>query len=309
MSGQGAAYPSRDGDVGNLKIRAARLSVLSNSCLVLLKLAVGISIGSVAVISEAIHSATDLLASLIAYFAVRASDQPPDIEHPYGHGKLESISGLLEALLIAVAGLLIVAEAVGSWWRPAHRPLTWGIAVMGCSTIVNFFVSRYLFFVARKTESIAIEADAHHLSLDIVTSLGVALGLALVAVTRIRLFDPLVAIIVGLFVLKTALDIFREATAPLIDRRLPDGEVRAVEATMRADNRILGWHKLRTRKSGSQRHVDVHIQVDDEMSLKEAHRVTEELEDRMRDALPNVWVMIHTEPYEEELRHHEETPH
>ena len=139
--------------------------------------------------------------------------------------------------------------------------------------------------------------------------MGVCLGLGLVAVTGIRWFDPLVAGVVGLFVLKTAIDIAKEAAAPLVDHRLPESEIRLVEETLRADPRILGWHKLRTRQSGSQRHVDVHIQVDDDMSLREAHRVTEELEDRLRAALPNAVVMIHTEPYEEERRHHAEVPH
>jgi cation diffusion facilitator family transporter len=128
-------------------------------------------------------------------------------------------------------------------------------------------------------------------------------------VTGRHLFDPLAALVVAFFILKTGWHILRRAFSPLLDEQLPQEEVRAVEAIMTKNDQVLGWHKLRTRKSGSQRHVDVHIQVDDDMSLKEAHRLTEELEDAMRDALPNLSVMIHTEPYEEEMRHHEENPH
>ena len=291
------------------KIRAARLSVLSNIALVCLKLGVGLAIGSVAVLSEAAHSATDLLAAVIAFFAVRASDAPPDREHPYGHGKVESVSGVVEALLIAGAGFYIIHEAVQAWAHPRGGAVGWGIVVMALSSGVNTLVARHLLRVARRTDSLALAADAHHLWIDVYTSLAVMVGLALVALTGIRSLESLVAGIVGLFVLKTAWDISREATLPLIDQRLPDDEVARFEATMTADKRILGWHKLRTRKAGSHRHIDVHIQLDDSMTLVEAHRVTEELEDRMRASLPNVHVMIHAEPYEEEKRHHEQIPH
>jgi cation diffusion facilitator family transporter len=292
------------------KIRAAQLSVCSNSLLVLLKLGVGLWIGSVAVLSEAIHSGTDLLAALIAFFAVRASDAPPDAKHPYGHGKMESVSGIAEALLILGAGAYIIYKAVQALIHARESRLVgWGVAVMALSAIVNFFVARHLFRVARATESVALEADAHHLGIDIWTSLGVVAGLALVWITGRHLFDPLVALSVAFFILRTGWHILRRAFSPLLDEQLPEEEVRAVEAIMANHADILGWHKLRTRKSGSQRHIDVHIQVDDDMSLKDAHRLTEDLEDAMRAALPNLSVMIHTEPYEEEKRHHEEHPH
>jgi cation diffusion facilitator family transporter len=297
----------------NEKVRAARLSVISNTLLVALKLVVGLSIGSVAVISEAAHSATDLMAALIAFYAVRAADAPPDEDHPYGHGKVESLSGAIEALLIVGAAFYILYEAIraitSGHGNKDTSQVGWGIAVMGLSAIVNTLIARHLFKVARKTDSIALEADAHHLSVDVWTSVGVVVGLALVWIIGLPIFDSLVAIVVALFILKTGYDIIRASTLPLVDARLPEEEIRLVEATMKSDPRILGWHKLRTRKAGSQRHIDVHIQVDDEMSLKEAHRLTEELEDRMRAALPNVEVMIHTEPYEEEMRHHEEILH
>jgi cation diffusion facilitator family transporter len=292
------------------KIHAAQLSVLSNTLLVLFKLSVGLWIGSVAVLSEAVHSGTDLIAALVAFFAVRASDAPPDEKHPYGHGKMESISGVAEALLILGAGGYIIYAAVQAL-RYEHPPekVGWGVAIMALSALVNSFVARHLFRIARATDSIALEADAHHLGIDVWTSLGVVIGLALVWGTGLHLFDPLVALAVAFFILRTGWRILRGAFSPLLDEQLPEEEVRAVESIMAGNREVLGWHKLRTRKSGSQRHVDVHIQVDDDMSLKEAHRLTEELEDAMREALPNLSVMIHTEPYEEEMRHHEENPH
>lgn len=294
----------------NEKTHAARVSVFSNSLLVLLKLAVGVSIGSVAVLSEAVHSATDLIAALLAFFAVRASDAPPDTRHPYGHGKVEAVAAVLEAVLILGAGGYIIQHSVRALFASTPAQETgWGLVVMGFSALVNTFVARHLHRTARKTESVALEADAHHLWIDVYTSLGVMTGLALVAVTGRAFFDPLVALVVAVFILKTGWDVMRAAFAPLVDERLPDDEISRVEAIIREHPEVLSWHKLRTRKAGSQRHIDVHIQVEDEMSLRDAHRVTEELEDQMRAAWPGAQVVIHTEPFEEEKRHHEEVPH
>lgn len=292
------------------KVAAARLSIVSNTLLTLLKLLVGLWTGSVAILSEAVHSAIDLVAALIAFFAVRASDRPPDENHPYGHGKLESLSGAAEALLIFGAAAFIVAEAaraLGGGHAP--RELGWGIVVMAVSAVINTLVARRLFAVARREDSLALRADAQHLSVDVWTSLGVVGGLGLVRLTGWPSWDPIVALAIAAMIAGTAYRLTREALAPLLDSVLPEAEVRAVEEVMRADRRVLGFHKLRTRKSGSHRHIDVHIQVDDDLTLREAHTLTEELEDRVRDALPNAHVMIHTEPYEEERRHHEENPH
>ena len=292
------------------KMRAARFSVFSNALLVIIKLAMGLYMGSVAVLSEAIHSATDLLAALIAFVALRTADAPPDEEHPYGHGKVESISGVSEALLIVGAGGYILYEAVRAllYGKQAEN-LGWGIVVMAGSALVNTFVARYLFRVAKETDSIALEADGHHLSADVWTSLGVAVGLGLAWITGLHWLDAAVAGLIALFILWTGARVFLSAFAPLLDERLPARELRQIETILSGSPAVLDWHKLRTRKSGSRRFVDVHIQVDDDMSLRDAHQFTEDLEDQMRAVLANLSVIIHTEPYEEEKRHHEEIPH
>ena len=296
--------------LGGEKIAAAQLSVVSNTLLVALKLAIGLMTGSVAVLSEAVHSATDLIAALIAYFAVRASTAPPDETHPYGHGKMESVSSMVEALLVIGAGVYIVVEAVQALRQEHPNPaLGWGVAVMALSAVVNSLVARRLFTVARRADSSALEADAHHLSIDVWTSIGVVVGLGLVALTGWHWLDPMVGIVVAVFIFLTGWQIARGALLPLLDVRLPESELRAITGVLDGDPRILSWHKLRTRKSGATRHIDVHIQVDDSLSLRVAHELTEELEDQMRDTLPSVEVMIHTEPFEEEQRHHQETPH
>lgn len=287
------------------KRRAALLSIVSNSTLVLCKLVVGLLCHSVAVLSEAVHSASDLLASVIAYASVRMSDLPPDEDHPYGHGKIESISGLAEALLIVAAALYIIYEAAQKLLRPAlaSEPLYLGMAVMALSVVVNFFVCRHLRQVARETDSLALLADAEHLNVDVLTAAGVLVGLALAQCTGKAWMDPVTALVVAVFVLRGAWNLSVEALQPLLDARLPEGEEHLVRDLLDQDERVLGYHKLRTRKSGSQRHVDVHVQLDDHTSLLQAHQVTEELEDAFRQALPGAMVTIHIEPFLAELEH------
>ena len=290
------------------KANAARVSVGCNAALVLLKLTVGLWSGSVGVLSEAMHSATDLLAASIAYLSVRVSDTPPDEDHPYGHGKIESISGLAEALLILLAAILIFYEAIQRLRAPntGVPPIGAGLAVMAFSVVVNVFVSRHLMNVARQTDSLALEADARHLRTDIITSLGVAVGLLLARLTGRARLDAITAIVVAFLILHTGYKLAWDAMHPLLDARLPVEEEAAIQEALETHPGVLSYHKLRTRKSGSQRHADVHVQIDDNCTLVEAHALTEELEDRIRGALAGVNINIHIEPYHAELRHQQE---
>lgn len=169
----------------NAKVSIARLSILSNTLLIILKLAVGLISGSVSIISEAIHSSMDLLAAIIAFLSVRVSDNPPDSRHPYGHGKIENISGVIEALLIFMAAIWIIIEAVKKLLgeKIELEAIGLGSLIMLISAIINAIVSKRLYKVARETNSVALEADALHLKTDVYTSLGVALGLGLIMVT------------------------------------------------------------------------------------------------------------------------------
>ncbi len=290
------------------KTRAARLSVGCNALLVLLKLGIGLWIGSVGVLSEAMHSATDLMAASIAFLSVRASDIPPDDDHPYGHGKIESISGLAEALLIVVAAILIIYEAASKLRNPEPGlpPLGAGLAVMVFSATVNVFLSRHLLRVARQTDSLALEADAKHLRTDVVTSVGVAVGLLLAHLTGRAWFDPLTALFVSLLILYTGYKLGHEAMHPLLDARLPVEEEAVIQEVLETHPKVLSYHKLRTRKSGSQRHIDVHVLMDDNSTLLEAHDISEELEDHIRAALADTHINIHIEPYHAEMRHQQE---
>jgi len=235
------------------KTRAARLSIISNSALVLFKLAAGLAAGSASILSEAAHSGADLLAAGIAFLSVRASEKPADVDHPYGHGKIEVIAAVLEAVLILFAAGFIVYHAIRKLLAPAPlEHLGFGMAVMAISAAVNWAVSGHLFRVARATESLALEADAHHLRIDVYTSLAVFAGLVAVALTGQVLLDSVIAIVVALLIVRVAWDLARESAWHLMDGGLPAAEMRRLQEILESDSRVLGYHKVRARRSGSE---------------------------------------------------------
>lgn len=288
----------------NRKTTTALLSVGSNVSLIAMKVAVGIASGSVAIISEAIHSGMDLVAALVAFFSVRQSDQPPDAEHPYGHGKLENVSGVVEALLILGASALIVAESVKKLLDPQPiEGIGLGFAVMFVSAAVNFLVSRRLYKVAKLERSLALEADALHLKADVFTSLGVGAGLLLIwlldAVFGAKLYflDPAVAIAVALFITWEAVGMLRRAFAPLVDSSLPEADRAVIEEVLRQHRPgDPAFHQLRTRSAGRQRHIDFHLTLPAAMTVGEAHAVCDRIEREIELRLPDTAVLIHVEP-------------
>jgi cation diffusion facilitator family transporter len=275
------------------------ISITSNSLLVAFKIIAGILMGSVAVISEAIHSGIDLLASAVAFVSIRKAAQPADRDHPFGHGKFENISGAFEALLIFLAAGLIIYEAVGKLRHPVMVDnLGWGIAVMLIATAVNVVVSQVLFRYAKKHGSIAIEADAMHLWTDVFTSGGVFLGLVLIKLTHWEILDPVIAILVAGLILKAAFDLTLKAVADLADRTLPENEIESILAIVNGNPDVKGHHKLRTRKCGSCREIDLHIQVDNHVTVSDAHQICYHIENKIKGALPGAYVTIHVEPEE-----------
>jgi len=279
---------------------AALVSVASNTLLVISKLAAGLYVGSVSIISEAIHSANDLLASLIALFAVRTAGKPPDKEHPFGHGKVENISGTIEALLIFLAAFLIIKEAVERLFHGVEiQTLGWGLGVMGFSAILNLIVSQYLMHVAKKTDSIALEADALHLRTDVYTSAGVFLGLLLIKLTGYTIIDPIAAILVAMLILKAAYDLTRKAFMPLMDTAISDSEIDTIKEVLdEYADYYVSYHKIRTRRAGRECHVDFHLVARAEMSIKEVHDLCDRIEKGIRDRIPFSHVLIHAEPDE-----------
>ena len=296
-----------------MKTAAAMLSVVSNTTLVALKLVIGTVIGSVSVISEAIHSGVDLVASVIALIAVRKSAKTEDDEHPYGHGKIENIAGTIEAILIFFAAGWIIFEAVHKLTNPAPMEgVSWGIAVMALSALANFIVSHVLFRVGEKTDSIALKADGMHLRTDVYTSAGVMAGLLLYWAagtlfpgTSFWWIDPAAAIAVALLIVKAAWELTVESARDLLDARLPADEEAFVEKEIESlYPSAYGYHHLRSRKSGPYRFFDLHLMVPGEFTMKEAHDVSDTLKGRIRERFPDTWVEIHLEPCDHSCREH-----
>jgi cation diffusion facilitator family transporter len=284
------------------KQSTALLSVISNSVLVTLKLIVGIALGSVSIISEAIHSGMDLLASCIAYFSVRKSSEAPDEDHTFGHGKYESFSGLIEALLIFIAAILIIHEAIVKLIEPSSEPMNQtlmvaGIGVMAISAGLNAFVSARLMKIAKKTESIALESDAWHLRTDVYTSIGVMIGLILIQLTGIVILDSLVAIAVALVIMKAAYELTMKSYKDLIDYRLSDDEIsRITRIICEHQSDYVNFHGLRTRRAGPEIFINLHLVVDKDISVEQSHDFTDHLENDLILEFPRACVTIHVEP-------------
>lgn len=291
----------------NEKQMAARLSLGSNLSLLLLKVAVGVLTGSVSVLSEAAHSASDLFASLLTFVSVRIVDLPADERHPYGHGKIEGVSTLAQGLLLSLVAAYVVYEAVMRLIKPHEtQRVEWGMAVMLLSAIINIFVARYILKVASKTGSLALAAVSKDHLADIYAAGGVLIGLVLVRVTGKTYFDSALAIAVALLIFRSAWHLFREALEVLMDSHLPEEDIETLHQIFESEPQILAYHKVRTRKSGSTRHIDAHILLDDNWTLIEAHNLTEAVEDRIRAAFPQAEVVLHTEPYHAEMLHQQE---
>jgi cation diffusion facilitator family transporter len=282
------------------KTRAAAVSIASNTLLVVFKLVVGLMSGSISIISEAAHSASDLMAAFIAFFSVRAAARPADPRHQYGHEKVENVSGIIEALLIFAAAVVIIFEGIQKLIHGVHLDHVWlAVGVMVVSAVANLIVSEFVLYpVARRTESAALEADGAHLRTDVYTSMGVAVGLFIVKLTGVTWFDPAAAIAIATLILYTAYRLIVSSGRVLLDETLPEVELETIRRCVREHrgDLIVGYHKLRARRSGSRRHIDLHISVDEHMSVGEAHDVAHHIAADIRTCLPNVDVLVHVEP-------------
>ena len=285
-------------DAAKEKIAVARLSVYSNASLVILKLLASPLTGSVAVLSEALHSGIDLLAALIARYSVKKSAEPADTEHRYGHGKYENLSGMIEGALIFIAAAWIIYEAGWKFFHPKLPDVIYaGMIIMGVSAVLNFAVSNKLTEVAKKTDSLALEADAYHHRTDVWTSAGVFIALGLVLLTKIDWFDPAVAMVVAMFIIHAAYDITRRSAEGLVDKSLPEAEIKLIESIIKEhQSEVLNFHRLRARKMGAERQIDLHMVVPRNLSVKEGHDLVDDLEHDIKKELPKSIIVIHIEP-------------
>ena len=283
------------------KSGAARLSIISNACLIMLKLVAGAVTGSIAIITEAVHSGIDLVASIVAYFSIRKAEEPADESHPYGHEKVENLAAALEGVLILVGAGVIVFESARRLADPPEvEQLGFGIGVIGISVAVNMAVSTYLYRRAGQTHSPALEGDAAHLRTDAFTSIAVLIGLALVAITDIEALDPIVALAVSGAIVWAGIRLITRSSRVLVDEALPEDELAAIARAVDGSGapEVAGFHKLRARRAGSRRYIDLHVQFRSGTSLERAHEVSHELQGHIRSRVHRADVLIHIEPEE-----------
>jgi cation diffusion facilitator family transporter len=282
----------------DLASRAAALSFTSNITLMVMKITVGVITGSIAVLSDGIDSAEDAVASTFAFLSIRLANQPADEEHPYGHGKAESIAAAGQALLIAGGAGYIIARAIHRMTASHSIETTPGLIALAITAAVNVCVALYVSRAAKLTGSAALKADRRHLWTNVIQAGAVILALTLVAVTGHPIFDPIMALALAVYLLWTAGNVFIEALSEIMDVRLPRHEEELIEDCLRRHDAVRSHHGLRTRKAGRERYIDFHVAVDPSQTVATAHTIADELEAAIQSLLPGAVVTIHLEPHD-----------
>lgn len=285
------------GSIPDRRRRAAWLSVAVNLAWVVAKGATALLTGSSAVLAEALHSTTDLVASLVALVSVRTSGKPADPGHPFGHSKVEHVSAVIEGGLIMVAAAAVAWHAVTGVGGEVEQTAI-GVVVMAAAALVNFLVAAHIRRVGRETQSPALEADAAHLSADVVTSVGAGVALLAVAITGRRELDAIIAISIATVIAITGARLIAGGVRALIDEALPEHEVAEIRDAINAADapEVQGYHRLRARRSGAVRHIDLHLAVSPSTTVARAHEITDALEAAIARRLPGADVVIHVEP-------------
>ncbi len=273
--------------------------------LIALKVVAGWLTGSISILAQTADSLLDLIAGIVTFFAIRIGARPADKEHPYGHGKVEDVAGLTQGVLIFIAGGLILYSAIRRIVEGSAIELVeLGIGIMLISIVTSLLLSRHLLRVARATGSVALEANAHNIATDVYSALAVLIGLALVRFTGIAAIDSMIAIGVAFYIMKVAYDTIRRPLSGLIDTKLPSLQEAVIENCLnRHRAQIVGFHDLRTRRSGNQSYIDLHLVLDRDMSLEQAHQVCDQIEAEIQKELPESNLTIHAEPCSDECEH------
>lgn len=287
-------------EINTQKKLAAGLSITSNAIIILLKIVAGIVSGSISIISEAIHSFSDFLASILTFFAVSRSSEPADKEHPFGHGKYEDMSGFIEGGLIVFAGLYIIYESAKKLifgYDLKTEPML-GIWVMAFAVVANYLVSSYLFYVAKKSDSVSLFADAEHLRTDILSSMGVLFGLILIKCTGYAILDPIIALVVAVIIIKAGYSISKDTLNNLLDGSLPPTEIEKIENILNSNYSIMGYKNIKARKVGHCKDIEITVFFSPDLKISECHKICDDIENAIEKELDEVTIVIHAEPKE-----------
>jgi len=290
-------------DEGNALVRKLAFWGIPFSFLVLgLKLSAWWVTGSVALLSDGLESTVNVVAAFIAYFVIRYAQKPADDDHQFGHHKAEYISAVVEGVLIVVAALLIVKEAWGGLFEPRlpEAPVL-GLAINAFAGGLNAIWATILIRVGRNHASPALTADGHHIMSDVVTSIGVLIGLVLAIVTGYAILDPLLAILVAINILIQGSKVILHSLSGLMDKAVEPEEDEAIKKAIAEHSAgVLNVHDLKTRRAGSAAFIDFHVVVPASMSVGAAHEICDRLEDAIRGVIPGATLAIHVEPESEQ---------
>ena len=277
--------------------RATNLAVAAAALMIVGKLGAWLATDSVSILSSLADSVMDVLASLINLFAVRQALQPPDREHRFGHGKAEPLAGLGQALFISASAIFLIVEAVGRILEPepiARAPV--GIGVMVFAIIVTTALVTYQRRVVRLTGSTAIRADALHYASDILMNIGVIAALALAMTVGWGLADPIIALVIAAVIIHAAVRVARSAIQQLMDREFPEEDRERIRQIVLEHPDVRNCHDLRTRRSGIDSFIQVHVEMDSSLTLLRAHEISDDVEARIRKVFPHAEVLIHADP-------------
>ena len=277
---------------------AIRLTLMVILGLVILKFVIAFLTGSISIFAQTADSFLDVIAVLIAFFSIRLSTKPADEDHPFGHGKIENISAIAQAILIFTAGGLIIYSAIERIISEEIIELTEaGMGVMAVSITASILLSRHLLKVSKATDSLALEAIGRNITADIYSAAGVLAGLVVIRITGLFILDPIIALFVSIIILKSALTVTIKSFHGLMDASLPQAEEKEIASCIKEHpSQMVGFHKLRTRKAGNQRFIDLHLIMPRDASVDEAHKICDHLEKDLENRLTNTNITIHVEP-------------
>lgn len=279
------------------KNQSAMTAIIGGFVVFCLKLAAFFVSGSVALLSDALESIVNIIASFMMFLSIHISGTPADVDHPYGHEKIENISAFIEGALVLVAGLLIAYTAIGRLFNPVELGgVDVALAISLLATATNAGLSLYLTKSAKATGSIALEGDAKHLLSDVLSSVGVVIGLFIAKLTGWIILDPLLALVMACIVFKMGTELVSKAGNGLLDQAADD-EQKKIEGLLDAHHPdFIDYHNVKTRRSGNKVFAELHLAVDPNLTVQKAHDLTKHLEEELHLKLPEVSLTIHVEP-------------
>lgn len=285
-------------NINSQKKLAISISLTFNTVIILLKFIASYITGSICLLSEAVHSIADCLASSITFFAIKRSSTPADKDHPFGHGKYEDMAGFIEGIMILFASAFILYEASKKIILGYHEDVdsTFGIYVMAIAMFANIIASAYSSYVAKKSNSISLYADAQHLKTDVYSSLGVLIGLIAIKITGINILDAIIAIIVAGIIFKAGFLITKQTLNNLLDGSVSAKKIAEINELLKSRKDIKGYKDLKARNLGPTIKIELTIFLDDNMTISKCHQICDDIENYIKENIGNVTVLIHAEP-------------